>query len=342
WDGRFVYRRAFKEFINSSGGRVGDGAVENFEEVVLANPLKPITKERPEDLEPLKLPRTVDELDGVWKDWILELRDRQAGRLETPLPYLRWARFAAEAGLGSEAKELYEKALLENPLEPEALEGLATVLVEEFKEKDRASILLEQLLVVLEADPDASPLRIASVERELAKLDPARRGLTQIEEELLHEARVALDAYRAAGRPRMVLEWARRLGRDFGEASFYDLYREVVIETGLSVDLWDRIYNEENLDGWLYGRESFTPEGVHLRAQFGEYRPDDYDFRFLILDQLTSGDYSLEAEVEVRRGYGSYAGFVLGQKGTDDFHGVALFPGEKRAGTVDTGYVDLF
>ena len=35
-DGRYVYRKAFGEFIDKSGGRVGEGAVKNFEEVVLA------------------------------------------------------------------------------------------------------------------------------------------------------------------------------------------------------------------------------------------------------------------------------------------------------------------
>ncbi|MFT5199800.1 MAG: hypothetical protein ACI87O_002474, partial [Planctomycetota bacterium] len=149
-------------------------------------------------------------------------------------------------------------------------------------------------------------------------------------------------AYRAAGHPRMVLEWARRLGRDFGEKRFYEMYREVVIEWGGSVDLWDRIYNEEDLDGWLHATENFTAQGAHLRGKFGDYRVDNYDFRFLILDRLTSGDYSLEAELEVRRNKGSFGGFVFGQKGTSDFHAVALFPGEKKEGAVDTGFLDLF
>ncbi|MCP5021958.1 MAG: hypothetical protein GY930_09270 [bacterium] len=342
WDGRFVYRTAFKEFINSSGGRVGKGAVKNFEEVVLQNPMKAITKEKPENFEPVKLPTNVDELDAVWKDWILALRDREAGKLEDPLPYLRWARFASEAGLGWEAKELYEKALLENPNDLEALDGLAEVLVEEFDEKDRASILMERMLRVMEADPDADPIQIAQLERRIKKLDPSRRNLTRIEDELLQQAEIELLAYREANHPRMVLEWARRLGRDFGEKRFYEMYREVVIEWGGSVDLWDRIYNEEDLDGWLYGTGSFTAEGAHLRGKFGEVDQADYSFRFLTLDRLTSGDYSLEAELEVRRGQGAFGGFVFGQKGTNDFHGMALFPGVKKEGAADTGYLDLF
>lgn len=342
WDGRFVYRGAFQEFINSSGGRVGKGAVKNFEEVVLQNPLKPITKEKPENFEPLKLPTNVDELDVVWKDWILDLRDREAGKSDKPQPYLRWARFAAEAGMGPEAKELYEKALLEDAQDVEALDGLARVLEDEFGEDDRASILLERLLRVMEADPDMDPVSVAALERRIKKLDPARRNLTRIEDDLLRQAEVELLAYREAGHPRMVLEWSRRLGRDFGEARFYDMYREVVMEWGGSVDLWDRIYNEENLDGWLYGTGAFSPEGAHLRATFGDYRTDNYAFRFLTLDRLTSGDYSLETELEVRRGKGSFGGIVFGQKGTNDFHAVALFPGEKREGAADTGYLDLF
>ncbi len=316
--------------------------MKNFQEVVLQNPMKAITKEEPEGFEPLQLPSNVDELDVVWKDWILDLRDRQAGKLEDPLPYLRWAKFASEAGLGWEAKELYEKALLEDPQDMAAMDGLAVVLVEEFEENDRASILLESMLRVLEANPDSDPIRIAQLERRIKKLDPSRRNLTRIEDELLSQAETELLAYREAKYPRMVLEWSRRLGRDFGEKSFYEMYREVVIEWGGSVDLWDRIYNEEDLDGWLYGTGSFTAQGGTLQGEFGVVGQADYSFRFLTLDRLTSGDYSLEAELEVRRGRGSFGGFVFGQKGTNDFHGVALFPGVKKEGTADTGYLDLF
>ncbi|HRV82116.1 MAG TPA: hypothetical protein P5218_11800, partial [Planctomycetota bacterium] len=300
WDGRFVYRRAFQEFINSSGGRVGKGAIANFEEVVLKNPLKPITKERPKDEAPLVLPKTVDELDDLWKEWILTLRDRQAGKVEEAQSFLRWARFAAEAKMGPEAKEHYERALLENPLDPDALEGLADVLVEFFDEPDRASVLLEQLLRVLEANPEADPLVLARLERRLQRLDPDRRNLTRIEDSLLKEAETALLAYREGARPRMVMEWSRRLARDFGEPRFYDLYGEMVRTFGGSVDLWDRAYNEENLDGWLYGQGVFQAAGEVVQANFTAPAGGQYDFRFLTLDRLTSGDFSLETEVEVR------------------------------------------
>jgi Tfp pilus assembly protein PilF len=342
WDGRFVYRKAFSEFINSSGGRIGKGAVENFEKVVLEAPSKPITKERPKDAPLLKLPKTVDELDLVWKDWILALRDRQAGKVEAAQPYLRWARFAAQAGLGAEAKEHYERALLENPLDPEALEGLAEVLVEYFEEPDRASVLLEQLLRVVEADPNADALVLAKIESRLKKLDPDRRNLTRIETALLEVAEGALLAYRDAARPRMVMEWSRRLARDFGEPRFYDLYGEMVRSFGGSVDLWDRAYNEENLDGWLYGQGVFQAKGEQVLADFGAPKPGQFDFRFLMLDRLTSGDFSLETDLEVRRNSGTFAGIVFGQKGVDDFHGAALFPGTAKEGVVDTGYADLF
>ena len=35
-DGRFVYRDAFMEFVDKSGGKVGKTAIKTFEEVVLA------------------------------------------------------------------------------------------------------------------------------------------------------------------------------------------------------------------------------------------------------------------------------------------------------------------
>ncbi|MEZ5975241.1 MAG: hypothetical protein R3E96_10485 [Planctomycetota bacterium] len=342
WDGRYLYRAAFGEFINSSGGRVGKGAAENFEEVVLKSPAKPLTKERPKDQPEPRLAKSIDELDQLWKAWMLELRDRATGARETPQPYLRWARLAAEAGLKSEAKEHYERALLEDPLDGEALSGLADLLIEQFQREDRAVVLLEQYLRVLEADPECDPLELARLERRLKKLDPDRRRLTEIEEDLLKEAEGLLIACRDQGYPRLVMEWARRLGRDFGEARFYDLYGDMVQRVGGSIDLWRHAYNEENLDGWVYGEATFQPAGPVIEAHFGEFRTEPLEYRFLVLDSLTNGDYSMECEVEVRRGKGAFAGSVFGQKQVTDFHGATLFPPQGRAGAVDTGYADLF
>ena len=55
----------------------------DFEEVVLANPAPP-TKgvERPDDAPDVALPTTVEELDGVWKEYLVKLR-RLPSRMKT-------------------------------------------------------------------------------------------------------------------------------------------------------------------------------------------------------------------------------------------------------------------
>jgi len=140
-DGRYVYRRAFREFINASGGRVGKGAIENFEEVVLANPQPPIAGfERDEELPPLRLPKTAAELDAVWKDYTLRLRDEQRGVLTVERPYLRWALAAAKDRDLPVAQEHFEKGLVATPDDTELLLEFAAFLADQ-KNTDRATKL---------------------------------------------------------------------------------------------------------------------------------------------------------------------------------------------------------
>ena len=73
-DGRFVYRDAFLEFIDKSGGKTGKTAVKTFEEVVLANPKLPykgLEGEEPESVAGITLVDNVADLDPIWRAWIL-------------------------------------------------------------------------------------------------------------------------------------------------------------------------------------------------------------------------------------------------------------------------------
>ena len=81
----------------------------------------------------------------------------------------------------------------------------------------------------------------------------------------------------------------------------------------------------------------FEPEGPYLNTRFGSYEEGKFEYRFLTLDTVTSGDFSMEADVQVIEGQGAFAGLVFGRKSATDFHGLILFPSEKSG----LGYADL-
>ena len=70
--------------------------------------------------------------------------------------------------------------------------------------------------------------------------------------------------------------------------------------------------------------------------------PDRFDFQILTLDRVTSGDFSIETEVQAERGKVNFCGLVFGRKGSENFHALMLFPGvDKKDGTSGSGFVDL-
>ena len=156
-DGHFVYRDAFWEFINRSGGRSGPGAVRNFEEVVLGNPMPPYKGQPKEREDGFVLPATAKELDGVWKEWLLQLADERSGQLETARPYKRWATAAVLGKDYQAAREHFEKGLLQTPQDSDLLLDFATLLDERFDDADRASKLVLQALQVLESAAKPGP-----------------------------------------------------------------------------------------------------------------------------------------------------------------------------------------
>jgi len=342
-DGRYVYRDAFSEFINASGGKTGDTAVSTFEEVVLANP-KPAMSfvERPEDAVELILPQTVDDVDAVWKDWILALRDEQSGALEVARPYAQWGRYATENGDLVVAKEHFEKGLVADPTNVDLLLEFADLLGEHFKDSDRAAKLAVEALYQLEQEPERDEKRIRIVERLLSKLDSKHKSLARIQDELAASTRTIVERYAAAGLDLMVMDVSWRAGSDLKLDDMLAYYEEAVRRSGRSLAIWELAYNEHNLDGWVTGVPSFRANGVALAGDFGEYDEERFDFQSLTMDRVTSGDFSIEAEVFADKGEVNFCGFVFGQKGPSTFHGMLLFPGKVVAdGGVQTGWLDL-
>ncbi|MEW6074600.1 MAG: tetratricopeptide repeat protein [Planctomycetota bacterium] len=343
FDGRFVYRRAFREFIDKSGGRTGEGAVENFEEVVLARP-QPPTKgmELPADAK-LALPETCAELDPVWKEWLTALRDEQSGRLAVQRPYLDWGRYAIRRGDFDDAAEHFEKGLVAAPDDPEVHEAFADLLVDRWQNEDRAVKLLLAAARLIEraAAPDAD--RIRRIERKIAKLDSHQQTLERVHERLAAAAAGLVDRYLAEGLDLMAMYVSWRMGTDFEMPGMFERFETAAFRSKKSLALWKLAYNEENLDGWAdAGVEEFHPDGEVLRGEYGEFDEDDFSCRYLTLDEITSGDFSMEAEVQAEHGAVSFAGLVFGRKSANDCHALLLFPpGIDAAGEAKAGYVDL-
>ncbi|MEM9800612.1 MAG: family 16 glycoside hydrolase, partial [Planctomycetota bacterium] len=346
-DGRFIYRDVFMDFVDKSGGKVGSTAINTFEEVVLANP-KP-AYEIPEDMElergdadDFELPQNVVELDDIWKEWTLRLRDERSGKLELTRPYARWARLAAANGDPLIAKEHFEKGLANDPDDFDLALDFAQHLAGALDEADRASRIVMDGLRLLEAEAEPDLKRIARAERLLSELDPKRRSLTRTRDELAAAARGIVAKYAEAERPAMVQDVAWRFGSELGLTDLFGVYEDAVVSRGGDMAVWDLAYNERSLEGWATGSTVYRADGIRLVAENGEFDPRDFDYQMLTLDRVTSGDFSLEARMQAEEGRTTYAGFVFGAKSTDTFHGAIYFPPRRGAeGTATSGFFDV-
>jgi|GEM_PF-629998 len=336
-DGRFVYRPAFRVFVDKSGGRAGEGAVRNFEEVVLANPSKP-TKGvvAPKGVEPAKLPRTVEELDVVWKEWTLNLRNEQMGQLNAARPWRKWAEYAVKRGDFFDAQEFLEKGVAERPEDVDTLLDFARLLAGQFKNTDRAAKLALRAIKVLEFSDDRDEKEIKKVERLLAKWDPRYKSLERLHAEMGATARGLAQRYLAENLTLMAMDVSWRLGCELGLPDIFKHFEEAVRQSGKSLWIWDLAYNETNLDGWLSaGNDVFQADGPELTATYETADEGRFDYRFLTLDRVTPGDYSLEAEVQAEADDCNFCGLVFGKKNDQTFHSLVFFPG--RAGAPDRG-----
>lgn len=341
-DGRYVYRAGFQEFIDKSGGRVGEGAIKNFEEVVLANPKPPLKGVDRDGAAEVALPKTVAELDDVWKAWILRLRDEQSGVLELTRPYAQWGRYAAANKDYVVAREHFEKGLVQNPGDYDLLLEFADLLSAHFEDTDRAAKLALEALYFLEQAPERDEKKIRDVERLLSKLDPRHETLAEVHDGMAAAARGVVERYAAAGYDTMVMDVAWRTGNDLKLEDMFAVYEEAVRRTKKTLAIWELAYNERDLEGWETGAGIFRADGTAIASSFEEFDEDRFDFRSLGLDRVTGGDFSIEVQVQAPKGEVNFCGIAFGRKDAANFHGLLLFPGKTTAdGTADTGYVDL-
>ncbi|HKE00335.1 MAG TPA: family 16 glycoside hydrolase, partial [Planctomycetota bacterium] len=342
-DGRFVYRKSFREFVDKSGGRQGEKAVENFEKIVLANPA-PATK----GVAPsaLGLPKTVDELDTVWKAWTLKLRDEQSGKREGKRPWLEWARHAITREDLGDALEFFEKGLVETPHDVDLLLEFARFLAAKRKETDRATKLAREAASILESNDKPDAKAIAEADKLLAKWDLKHAEAQRVQSELRAAARSLARRYLDNGFPLAAMDLSARLGQSLGIPDLWDTYAEASKRSNKSPWIWKLAYNEHDLAGWLASAtESWNAEGPVLRAKLGEFAEGKFEYRFLTLDTVTSGDFSLEAEVAVEEKKTSFCGLVFGVKDGTTFHALVLFPSRSadpaKQKPPRSGYVDL-
>src|SRR5258705_4525569 len=222
-DGRYVYRKAFRVFINKSG-RVGKGAVKNFEEVVLANPepaIKGVVRQK--GAADVRLRKNVAELDAVWKDWLLALAKEQNGEIEVKRPYLVGARNALKAKDDTGAREHFEKAFTAAPQDVDTLLEFGAFLADH-KGGDRASKLGLEALRTLESKKPVDDKAVRNAEKLLEKWDPKQKALASVHDELWATARRVVQQYQDAGCPTMVMDLAWHLGSDLNVPGMFDAY----------------------------------------------------------------------------------------------------------------------
>jgi len=342
-DGRFVYRNSFREYVNASGGKTGKTAIATFEKVVLGSPEKPTPGFEGSSVD---LPRTVDQLSDVWRRWLTDLRDEQAGTLKVQRPRLAWARAALQRKDMDAALEHFEKGMIADPSDVDLLVEFAELLAGRGKNPDRAGKLVLQALRVVETEAKPDPKRIDRLEGLLRRWDERRPSLQRIHADVAKAAGSIIDRYLGAGLDLMAMETSWRFGNDLGLHELFAGFEEAVRRSGKTLALWQLAYNERDLKGWAAaGVESFVPDGDVLRSRFLPFDAQQFDYQFLTMDKVTSGDFSFEAEVASVRGKNVFCGLVFGRKSTTDFHGLIYFPGagpEATAGSETIkGFVDL-
>jgi hypothetical protein len=140
------------------------------------------------------------------------------------------------------------------------------------------------------------------------------------------------------------------MSNDLRVPGVLDYYAAAVRQSGKSIGHWQLAYNEKNLDGWsVPARDAvFTADGAQIKSQYKGFSETGFDYQFMALDTVTSGDYSLEADVLAEQGKVSFAGLVFGKKSANDFHGLVFFPPRKRDETdkkkaelAANGFIDL-
>ena len=310
-----VFRDALHDYYHSNAGAFsGAAAVEHFEKTVLTAPGAPA--------------RTIDELNEVWRQWILHLREVQLGNVEEGKKSVDFgdeAKFRGELDL---AVEFYEEAYEHFAEDPEVLWKLAAAL-EEQESLDRAAALYRDFSRELElrglAAGDAR-YRVALAKME--ELDPLFRRQKAARVKLLADGLALARGYRERQLPSMAMELARRMSAQFSLPEALELYVAVAKETGKSLARWRVAYNETDLEGWSSTGTGFRAYGKQIEcaitadpsAPAGSFLTQE-----LACDVTFDADFSLEAELRAEPGC-NLIGLCFGRKDGNNTHAVVLHP----------------
>ncbi|MFQ5504223.1 MAG: hypothetical protein ACE5F1_05415, partial [Planctomycetota bacterium] len=327
-DGRLVYREALSDYYYSHKGRRPRDPVAHFEELVLSCKRSPA--------------RRIDALSGIWKDWLLGLRDQQIGRIEKASSLLELALRAEERKDLGAALEFYEEARLADPHSPDVLYRLG--LLEQRRRRDRAAALYRDFRHELElrGSSETDPRYILAGKRAEA-LDPLVQAYKRLKADIAKEGVAIARSYQQRGLPLMALSIAKQMSGSFSMPSALDLYREIALATGKSLARWRLAYNERNLEGWSDdGDGSYQAYGRRIRAFVRDdpsivKRAGGFVTRALTCDVTFESDYSLEAEVMVEQTGGTdeqarIVGLCFARKDSQNFLALNLHP---------RGYLDL-
>ncbi len=317
-DGRTVYRDALHDYYSSFKRGHTPDPVANFEEIVLRGaPLSPV--------------QTLAELDPIWREYILGLRNVHSvtGKREKKL--VHYGDAAVTRGEFELAAEFYEEAAEQNPGDIDILDKLARCQ-EKLERNALAAATYRKLLRELDATGRGDdPLR-SSAAKKVLDLDPLAARYQRIKRQLSDNGLALATSYEERGLPTMALEIARRMSANFSISKALEFYTRVARETGVSLARWRVAYDEHSLAGWSGGGGAYTAYGDMIRANVDVAGSDNtLDTRELACDVTFDSDFSLEAEMRIAGDDagnfdGSLMGLCFGRKGAQDFHAVVLHP----------------
>jgi tetratricopeptide (TPR) repeat protein len=311
--GRAVLRDPLHAYYQSRAGDVSaERAVAHFEEVVLSGKGAPA--------------RTIDELNAIWKEWILALRDTQLGKSEGVKGPMFYGDAALARGDEQLAAELYEEAWFIQPDDPEVLWRLAEVL-HALAQDDRAAALYrafarEMTLRGLREDP-----RHAKAVRLMEKLDPLHQRHEKLQQRLATDGMTLARSYRDRSMPLMAMEITRRMSASWSMPEAMDFYAEVARATGKSLARWKIAYDEYGLEGWS-DSSAYRAYGKFIEANVvfdPEVSTDTAALQTqeLAYDTAFEGDFSLEADMRWGK-EGTLMGLCFGRKDASNTHAVVL------------------
>lgn len=318
-DGRTVYRDALHSYYTSfKRGRPKDPAA-HFEEIVLAGaPLSPV--------------KTLAELDPIWKEWILRLRDIETGKTDPGDDLMQWATAALARGEKDLAIEFLEEARERSPADAEVLWQLASVLEKDKKRRSEAAARLREFRRALEAKGKTDDPRHEEAAKKITSLDPLVQRYRKMKQTLAEKGLALAKGYEARELPTMALEIARRMTASYSVPEAMAYYAELAARTGKSLARWRVAYDERSLQGWSGGEDAFQAYGKHLRAAVAR-EAQRMVTRELTADVTFDADFSLSAEIQIPEDpaapgqwKGELAGLCFGRKGDQRYHAVLLHP----------------